>query len=663
MKQLGIAFMVLDIETSTLIEQVSDGRKLPTTTWLSYGFCKLYSVKGVTISKCYFRDWNTLSEYFIEIENKYLGYEVPCYIHNLGYEFDYLIKNLSRPVKMITNSTHNIISATLERYPQIKFLCSYQLSGHSLAKIGEQVGLKKLDSEYRTITPLDTITQEEIDYCERDCDIVAKYVTEVCLKEYGLLRAIPLTKTGRVRLKLKQFYSKLEGEQKWDYMPDEDCYEAMCNSFAGGIVISNPFFTDIPLKNVHSYDETSAYPYALLREEYPYSIYKAKEFDKTSLKEFRFWIAKIKFIGISSKFPWGWLSISKMQDFSKNAKFFNGKLISAEHCTRTICSVDFENITMTYDFMDFEIEEFYPCENFSYMPSPYVDTVIYYSQRKYELKIALSKLEEGTKEHHECSREYMLAKNDFNSIYGMTVQKLVQEEYYIDENFVWHKKDLKYIKKEKKHLKRNFLFGIYITAYSRRNLLRGIVTNCPYSLVYSDTDSIKFIGENKFTDTNERLQEEYLQYPSLAKLGTFEYEGTYENFKTLGAKKYCYTHGERVFLTVAGLPKSKSVEEDYLKSIDEFCCGRTFEDCKLAKRYIFNDTSFLADDFIVSDVVKASTGSYLEKHKISTAGGVALYPTSYKLDMTLNDMMYISYCKDLMPQYLKNHNLEEFVNG
>ena len=663
MKQLGIAFMVLDIETSTLIEKMSDGRKLPTTTWLSYGFCKLYSVKGVTISKCDFRDWSTLAEYFVEVENKYLGYEICCYIHNLGYEFDYLIKNISRPMKMITNSTHNIISATLEKFPQIKFLCSYQLSGHSLAKIGEQVGLPKLESEYRTITPYDKITQEEWDYCERDCDIVSKYVVDVCLKEYGLLRSIPLTKTGRVRLKVRHFYSKLEGEQDWDYMPDEDCYDAMCDAFAGGIVISNPFFTDLHLKNVHSYDETSAYPYALLKEQYPYSIHKVHSFTKSSLTEYRFWIAKIKFINISSKYPWGWLSISKMKDYAKKAQFFNGKLISAEYCVRTICSVDFENICNTYDFQDYEIEEFYPCDKFSYMPSPYVDTVIYYSQRKYELKIELSKLEEGTQEHHDCSREYMLAKNDFNSIYGMTVQKLVQEEYYIDENFVWHKKDLKYIKNPKKHLRRNFLFGIYITAYSRRNLLRGIVRNCPYSLVYSDTDSIKFIGENIFVDTNEKLQEEYLKYPSLSKLGNFEYEGTYQDFKTLGAKKYCYTSNGRVFLTVAGLPKSKTIDTDYINNIDDFKCNTIFSDCKLAKRYIYNDMSFLADDFVVSDIVKSSTSEYIARNGISTSGGVALYPTSYKLDMTLGDMLYVSYCRDYLKTYLKNHNLEEYVNG
>ena len=661
MKQLGIAFMVLDIETSTLIETMSDGRKLPTSTWLSYGFCKLYSVKGTTISKCYFRDWDTLAEYFVEVENKYLGYVIPCYIHNLGYEFDYLIKNISRPASMITNSTHNIISATLEKFPQIKLLCSYQLTGYSLAKIGEQVGLPKLESDYRTIYPNDEVTKDEIDYCERDCDIVAKYIVDVCLKEYGLLRAIPLTKTGRVRLKLKQFYSKLEDSPDWDYMPDEDCYDAMCNSFAGGIVISNPFFTDIKLKNVHSYDETSAYPYALLKEKYPYTIRKAKDFTKSSLTEFRFWIAKIKFVGISSKFPWGWLSISKMQDFNKRAQFFNGKLISAEYCVRTICSVDFVNICNTYDFIDFEILEFYPCEKYSYMPEPYIQTVIHYSQLKYELKNKLATLSEGTQEYNECAKDYMLAKNDFNSIYGMTVQKLVQEEYFIDENFVWHKKDLKYIKKPNKHLKRNFLFGIYITAYSRRNLLRGIVTNCPYSLVYSDTDSVKFIGENIFTDTNEKLQDRYLAYKSLAKLGSFEYECTYPLFKTLGAKKYCYTNGGRVFLTVAGLPKSRDVKEDYLQSIDDFKCNTIFENCKLAKRYIYNDTSFLADDFEVTDIVHSNSFSFLANKGVVTSGGVALYPTSYKLDMTLYDMLYVSHCKENLQRYLKNHNLEDYV--
>lgn len=665
LKHLGIAFLVLDIETSTLFDTI-DGKQVPVTTWLSYGWCKLYDLKSKTISKCYFRKWEELHKYFQKVSSRFYGYDIRCYVHNLAYEFDYLIKNLSKPRKIITNVTHNVISAVLEDYPQIQFCCSYQISGYSLAKIGEIVNLPKLESDYRTIYPDDEITKEEIDYCERDCDIVAVYVSKVLLPEFDLLSKIPLTKTGRVRLTMKKFY-KNEKSPNWDLMPDEDCYEAMCNAFAGGIVCSNPYFTNRILHNVYSYDITSSYPFSILSEEYPSSITRLYDFPQTVHKEHKFWIAKIKFNGIQSKYPWCWLSVSKMQDYSDDCSFFNGKLIEGSWCIRTITNVDFQSICNTYEFESMEILEFYKCENYGTIPKPYIETVKIYSQRKYELKLKLKRLEsEGkkdTEEYKEADRDYMLAKNDFNSIYGMCVQKLVQEEYYVDDLCIWHSKPSAY-KKTDKHIGRNFLFGIYITAYSRKNLLNAIIENCPYNFVYCDTDSVKFIGENKFVDTNKQLPEEFRLIPSLAQLGRFDFDAYYETFKTLGAKKYAYTKNGIVHLTVAGLPVKKKAEEGYITSLEEFTFGKEFKDCKLAKRYIYEDMSIEVDD---DEQITECTNvgylrRYLEKHNIETNGGVALYPKSYVLDMTKNDKFYLN-CIELneFDLYVKLHKLEDYL--
>ena len=54
------------------------------------------------------------------------------------------------------------------------------------------------------------------------------------------------------------------------------------------------------------------------------------------------------------------------------------------------------------------------------------------------------------------------AKNDFNSIYGMCVQKLIPQEYDIDAYFYWKPKELPY-KKQKQRLFRNFFFDFRVT--------------------------------------------------------------------------------------------------------------------------------------------------------------------------------------------------------
>lgn len=654
MTNLTYYFMVLDIETSTEFKEITENnivKKVPLISWLSYGYCKFYNMKGETLSKCAFRKWEELDEYLRKISNYFYKYKCTCYVHNLAYEFDFLIKNISRPLKMLANNSHAVISCTLEKYKNIEFKCTYQLSGYALRKIGERINLPKLESEYRTIYPNDEITQEEWYYCERDCDIVAVDIAKTYLREYGKISEIPLTKTGRVRKTFNAFYKEeyKDKECEWDLMPPENCYQAMLDSFSGGITISNPWYTAIPLKNVHSYDIKSSYPYAILKEQFPYTIRKEENPKKSMLKKYKFWIAKIKFKNISSKYSWSWLSKDKMNDFDAFGEFFNGKVISADYIIRTVTNVDYEMILLTYNFSSIEIEEFYPLEKYSKIPKPYIDTIKIYGEIKDNKGKEVSRLEEegkeGTQEYLEVYADYMLAKNDYNSIYGMAVQKLVQEEYIIDENFNWHKKDLEYKYIEGKHLKRNFLFGIFITAYARRNLLRGILKNCPLLFVYSDTDSIKFIGENVFVDTNERLDGEFKEISYLKNLGKFEYEKTYEEFKTFGAKKYCWKYNNIYGVTVAGLPKVSG----QINSLDDFYCGREFKNCKLAKKYIYNSNVTITDfdDEFISSHCDNEIEEFITKNNVDTKGGVSLFPVSYVLDMTHNDKSYIKMIESL----------------
>jgi hypothetical protein len=218
MKTTSYYFLVLDIETSTLFND----EKEPTAVWLSYGFCNLYDCKGNRLNKCYFRDWITLQKFFILCQQKFVDKKIICFVHNLGYEFDFLIKNISRPNNILSNSSHAVISSCLNLLPQIEFRCTFRLSMLPLKEIGRLVNLPKLDSEYRTITPDDEVTPEEIEYCCRDCDIVAQYIAKILIPEFGYLRNIPYTKTGRVRKTYKSFYNEMVKRDKcqpeWDLM-------------------------------------------------------------------------------------------------------------------------------------------------------------------------------------------------------------------------------------------------------------------------------------------------------------------------------------------------------------------------------------------------------------------------------------------------------------
>lgn len=680
MKISGYYFLVADIETSTYYKENGE----PTAVWLSYGYCNLYNRDGECLERFMYRDWQSLHKFLNKIQLRFMNHKLLCFVHNLSYEFDFFMKNLSPPSKFLTNSSHGVITSALEAYPNIEFRCTYKLSMESLRKIGEQVGLPKLEDPYSMILPEDDIPKERLQYCCRDCDIVAKYVVDVLLKEFGTFFNIPLTKTGRVRKTFNKFYKQecdiLGHEPKWDKMPPEDCYYAMNRAFTGGITTSNPLFTGRIIYNVHSYDIASSYPFVMLSEDYPTSIEREYNPTEEMLKE-KFWIAKIRFNNIHTKFSWGWLSCSKMEKADElTTEYFNGKLLHSMYVERYITSVDFESIKMTYNWDNIEVLEFYHMYQYGEIPYPYWKSVEIYGIRKGELKQVVKNTPHTDPNFLEINIEYMLSKNDFNSLYGMSVQKLVQQEYWIDELFAWHKKDMKYIYKEK-HMKRNFLIGVFITAYARRNLLKAIVTNCPHSFVYCDTDSIKFIGEDNFIDTNGTVPEKYKDNKYLNKLGRFEKEEsdvreqpTYASFVTYGAKKYAYTlrNDRTVYLTVAGLPKYKTVDgngnnvyikvetehgEDVLESIEKFVPGIVFKNCKLGKRYITQTKMFDSEDgFEVENVqdIDDETLSFIKEHNIETGGGVALYPTDYSLDITRSDRRTIIKTQRSLQEWLKS---------
>lgn len=646
MRTASYYFLTLDIETSTYTVE-ENGKQVPKAVWLSYGYCNLYDYKGKRERTGYFRTWADCRKILLHYQQMFIGNTLLCFIHNFGYEFDFMLKNLSKPTKLLSNSSHRVICAKFEDFKSIEFRCTLMLSMHSLRYIGEQLGFEKLHSDYRYILPNDKITEKEKAYCIRDNDVVAKYVASL-IEEFGKIREIPYTKTGRVRKTFNKFYNEDDKDKNWDLMPPENCYNAMLNAFAGGCVFSNPYFTGRIMKNVHSYDITSSYPFVMLTEKYPFTIEKIEN-PTNDLVEKPFWIAKILFREIYSKYPWSWLSISKMNDFdAQSCYFFNGKLEGGNWIIRTITNVDFEMINKTYSYKSFEVLEFYDCKQYDYLPSPYIETIKVYAEKKTKLKEIVKKTGKEDKDYIKINAEYNLAKNDFNSIYGMSVQKLMQEEFVIDELYQWHLKEKTY-KQTDKHLKRNFLFGIYITAYARKNLLTAILENCPYTFVYCDTDSIKFVGADKFIDTNKILPQKYKENKSLCMLGRFDKDAEYEQFLCYGAKKYAYVEEGNIYLTVAGLPHYKAGDmqielngeiKDRLEKLEDFRCGIRFINCKHGHKYITTDYTFdLNDD---GDVVNLEATQnevlkYLKKHKIETRGGVVIYDVDYQLDMTDSD--------------------------
>jgi len=241
----------------------------------------------------------------------------------------------------------------------------------------------------------------------------------------------------------------------------------------------------------------------------------------------------------------------------------NGRVLSADMVTMTITNIDFQIILEEYD-LDFYTVTDAIYANKGKMP----DELRYKTMEYFERKTALDKVD--GKEY-----EYAKSKNRINAIFGMSVSDIAHDEIQYDpDTMEWTTEAADLEEELEKFYKsrNNFMsyqHGIFVTANARKRL-HTMIQRIGMECVYIDTDCIKFIGSHnieKFEKETEHiiLECERNDIPAfiIKKDGTKQYfgiwdsEGELEQFKTLGAKKYCYIkHGEFV-ITVAGVNKKK----------------------------------------------------------------------------------------------------------
>ena len=180
--------------------------------------------------------------------------------------------------------------------------------------------------------------------------------------------------------------------------------------------------------------------------------------------------------------------------------------------------------------------------------------------------------------------DYKRSKNFINSEFGRNVTRPVDATVEFDNELKDFKEPKQPTREEiaKKFKKMSgkeqytmFARGVFITAWARYELYRGIDI-CGDKHVYNDTDCCKFIYDEKiikkFAILNEQIKQEakdalppelYARVAPVDKKGIEHFIGTwdwetkgkpYVKFKTMGAKKYaCQFEDGSIELTVSGL--------------------------------------------------------------------------------------------------------------
>lgn len=596
------------------------------------------------------RTFDELRDLFSQL-NSFEPNKKYIYVHNLSFEFQCFLRDFYNDSfdEVFARKARKVLYCTVGSFC---YRCSYFLTNFSLEQwaIQKQLPVKKLTGnlDYNVIrTPKTELTREELDYCIYDCLVVYEGIKQY-KKQYGTIHNIPLTQTGEVRRELQKRMS-VKTEEKYRKKcislipPTLEDYSLLTRIFQGGYTHANYRYANRAVKGIiYGKDLASSYPTVMTLEKFPFTPFVKTKFNERYMNENRYsFIIEFSVKNVKSKLYNSFWSISSTKKLSRNYKADNGRIRQAEEMVVEMTNVDYSVFIQAYDFTDFQVLNFYVSCN-EYLSNTFVKYVLELYGNKTQLK--------GIEEFADL---YMKSKQYVNSLYGCFVTKEIDDEiiFLLGE---WKKNKLDektfYEKtaKLKKKIAKTFgayQLGVWVTAYARRNLWRGILS-LDKDLLYCDTDSLYYVGKHEefFEEYNaeiERRENERAKMLNVSRetfspkdkkgkphrLGVWDSEHTdTENvlteFKTLGAKKYIYRQDGILKMTVSGVRK-KAVEQ--IGNIDEFNDGLVF-DYEHAKK---NIPHYIEEQ---REIVW-NRGKY-DEWKSTNKYGICIQPTTYSLGIT-----------------------------
>lgn len=610
-----------DIETTTIeSEKNAKGKYLKTP----YGF--MYHWQACIAGHVVFgRTWQEYQQFLDNLRDT-LGLGVSkrlvIYVHNLAYEFQFMhnfirlddmfAKDKRKPLKVISDG--------------IEFRCSYFLSNMSLIKFCENSELckhYKLDGEYdykKIRTPNTKMTETELAYCFNDVYGLCECIDTMLLQDDII--SLPLTSTGFIRREYRTAMNNPINRSnfiKTQLLPKQ--YELLRSAFRGGNTHASRFYSGKILKNVYSFDKQSSYPASILLDYYPMGKFTDVTLDTQEKLDYyceNYCVVmevSLYDIVVNECEPVPYIDIAHCKEH-KNIINDNGRVLSADFITMALTEIDLDIICRTYDIKGGIQVNYAMYAKRGKLPIELVQKMLDFFYGKTLLKGLPDKV-----------YEYMKSKNKLNATFGMMVTDIAHDMVaFLNGTWGKGKPNLEKALENFYSSRNNFLsyqWGVYVTAQARRQLqlMIDIVRD---DLIYTDTDSIKFLNEchiAEFEALNKKLIEDC--YNSTPQgfcekngkkffLGVWENEGKYRRFLTLGAKKYCFEkarhlpkeptkqkativkfdkliHGKisksayEFEVTVSGMHKKKGAKQ--VGTIENFKIGRTYSDVGRTSSY------------------------------------------------------------------------------
>lgn len=597
--------------------------------------CTLYGQRPAELVDCLARIHGSMN-----------GNRTLMHVHNLSYDWQFMRKFFFRawgfPTRQLNTKSHYPINIEFEN--GIIFRDSLILAQRKLEKWADDMDVdhKKAVGKWdynRIRNQHDILTESEIEYIEHDVLAGVECLDALAVQLNKKAMYMPFTATGIPREDVRKIGKSNRGYDKFkSAAPDYEQYNILSEGvFHGGFTHANRHMIGY-VYNAECYDFASKYPACFLMYKFPTERFM--QISNKTIEEIlngsdsTAYFFKLIMIHPRLKdpnFPMPALQFYKCIK-KINAIIDNGRILEADYIEIWLTELDLKVIAEQYDY-----DAAY-CVNVhgalkGYLPRWLTDYI-------YKLFYDKTMLKGGD------PVAYALAKAKLNSVYGMMVQRCIQDdiiEDYLTGNY--EPVEINRIEKYEDFLnKKNNVFlyfwGVWATAAAFYDIFQ--LGKCiSGQWLYTDTDSCYATEWNKqalqqYNDNQKELLNANGYGPVIFKgreywPGVAEFDGAYSQFCTMGAKRYACRikavadmlpiygppfRPDQLKITVAGVPK-KTGAKCLNDNIYNFHKGLIFDG---------QTTGKLTHEYIYVDDI------YIDKNGNETGDSVNLTPCDYLLD-------------------------------
>lgn len=511
---------------------------------------------------------NSIEGYFDWLKDK----NTVCFFHNLKFDGEFILHYLlthgyeysdepkEHCFETLITDTGIFYSITVyfkrenKKWKKVVFYDSLKKLPFKVATIAKafELEMSKLSIDYDAPRPIGhELTQEEIDYIQADCRIVAQ-----ALKKQMGEGLTKMTNASDALNNFKKIMGKDQFERNFPTFPIELDLDIR-RAYKGGFVYLNPKYRGYRgLKGI-TLDINSLYPWAMFSCLLPcgYPVY----FEGEPVKDERY---PLYIVRIQCEFEVKKDHIPTIQ-LKNNRAFIETEYLSnsnGEIVQLTLTNVDLQLFLDHYDVYNLEYIAGWKFKGKTGIFKDYID---YWMHIKETTTGALRQL----------------AKLMLNSLYGKfaTNPRSRKKIPFIDDEGVVRYRVTDIEERDPVYT----AMGAFITAYAREKTIRSAQTVYD-RFIYADTDSLHLVGH----DIPEGLD----VHPT--HLGAWKNEGCFTDSVFVRAKTYAEVVDGKIKVTCAGMPDN--VKEQV--TLENFRSGATFGGKLMPRRHkggiVLEETTF-----------------------------------------------------------------------